>query len=296
MIPLIYALPGNEAFAGALARHLVAETGHIETRTFPDGETYLRLLTEPMERDVILVCTLDRPDAKLAPLIFAADTARSLGARRVGLVAPYLCYLRQDRRFHSGEAITSKSIGCILSASFDWLITVDPHLHRYASLGEVYTLASRVVAAAPCLADWISRNVPNPVLIGPDVESQQWVAQVAEQAGAPWQVLEKERLGDLDVRISLPDPDRLRGRTPVLVDDIISSARTMIAAARHVTDIGCPPPVCLAVHAIFAAESHALLTAAAGRIVTTNTVTHGTNKIDMAADIASSIAGLLREA
>src|SRR3990167_2675660 len=258
MIPLIYALPGNEAFAGALARHLVAETGHIETRTFPDGETYLRLLTEPMERDVILVCTLDRPDAKLAPLIFAADTARSLGARRVGLVAP--------------------------------------HLHRYASLGEVYTLASRVVAAAPCLADWISRNVPNPVLIGPDVESQQWVAQVAEQAGAPWQVLEKERLGDLDVRISLPDPDRLRGRTPVLVDDIISSARTMIAAARHVTDIGCPPPVCLAVHAIFAAESHALLTAAAGRIVTTNTVTHGTNKIDMAADIASSIAGLLREA
>lgn len=82
----------------------------------------------------------------------------------------------------------------------------------------------------------------------------------------------------------------------MLVDDIISSARTMIAAARHVTDIGCPPPVCLAVHAIFAAESHALLTSAAGRIVTTNTVTHETNKIDMAADIATAIAGLLREA
>lgn len=295
MTPLIYALPGNEAFAGAVAGHLAAETGHLETRTFPDGETYLRLLTDPMDREVILVCTLDRPDAKLAPLIFAADTARSLGARRVGLVAPYLCYLRQDRRFHSGEAITSTSFGRILSASFDWLTTVDPHLHRYASLGEVYTLASRVVAAAPRLAYWIARTVPNPVLIGPDAESQQWVAEVAKLAGAPWQVLEKERLGDFDVRISLPEPDRLSGRTPVLVDDIISSAHTMFAAARHVIELGFPPPVCLAVHAIFAAESHVLLASAAGRIVTTNTVTHGTNKIDMAADIASSIAGLLRK-
>ena len=111
----------------------------------------------------------------------------------------------------------------------------------------------------------------------------------------PWQVLEKERFGGFDVRISLPDPDRLMGRTPVLVDDIISSAHTMVAAARHVTELGHPPPVCLAVHAIFAAESHALLTAAAGRIVTTNTVTHRTNKIDMAADIATAIAGLLRK-
>lgn len=295
MIPLIYALPGNEAFAGAVAGHLAAETGHLETRTFPDGETYLRLLTDPMDREVILVCTLDRPDAKLAPLIFAADTARSLGARCVGLVAPYLCYLRQDSRFHSGEAITSTSIGRILSASFDWLITVDPHLHRYASLAEVYTLASRVVAAAPRLADWIACNVPNPVLIGPDVESQQWVAQVAELAGAPWQVLEKERFGDFDVRISLPDPDQLMGRTPVLVDDIISTAHTMVAAVRHVAELGYPPPVCLAVHALFAAESHMLLVSAAGRIVTTNTVTHGTNKIDMAADIATAIAGLLRK-
>lgn len=295
MSPLIYALPGNEAFAGAVAGHLAAETGHIEVRAFPDGETYLRLLTDPMGREVILVCTLDRPDTKLAPLIFAADTARSLGARRVGLVAPYLCYLRQDRRFHPGEAITSTSFGRILSASVDWLITVDPHLHRYASLGEVYALASRVVPAAPRLADWIAGNVNNPVLIGPDIESQQWAGQVAELAGAPWQVLEKERLGDFDVRISLPDPDRLRGRTPVLVDDIISSARTMIAAARHVTELGCPPPVCLAVHAIFAAESHALLAAAAGQIVTTNTVSHGTNKIDMAADIATSVAGLLQK-
>lgn len=292
-VPLIFPMPGNAAFAGALAAKLSAELGEVETRRFPDGETYLRLHTDPAGRDVALVYTLDRPDAKLAPLLFAADAARDLGARRVGLVAPYLSYLRQDRRFQPGEAVTSKSFGRVLSASFDWLATVDPHLHRYGSLGEVYAIPTRTVAAAPRLSDWIARNLPNPVVIGPDAESRQWVSQVAALAGAPWQVLEKQRFGDRDVRVSLPDPDRLAGRMPVLVDDIISSARTMIAAAQHLSAMGCQTPVCLAVHAVFAEDSHALLGAVAGRIVTTNTVVHVTNGIDVALDIATAVADLL---
>lgn len=292
-VPLIFPMPGNAAFAGALAAKLSAKLGEVETRRFPDGETYLRLHTDPAGRDVALVCTLDRPDAKLAPLLFAADAARDLGARRVGLVAPYLSYLRQDRRFQPGEAVTSKSFGRVLSASFDWLATVDPHLHRYGSLGEVYAIPTRTVAAAPRLSDWIARNLPNPVVIGPDAESRQWVSQVAALAGAPWQVLEKQRFGDRDVRVSLPDPDRLAGRMPVLVDDIISSARTMIAAAQHLSAMGCQTPVCLAVHAVFAEDSHALLGAVAGRIVTTNTVVHVTNGIDVALDIATAVADLL---
>lgn len=293
LVPLIYPMPGNEAFARALADRLSADLGTIETRSFPDGETYLRLLTDPTGREVALVCTLDRPDPKLAPLLFAADAARGLGATQVGLVAPYLSYLRQDHRFHSGEAITSVSFGRFLSASFDWLVTVDPHLHRYDSLDAVYAIPSRTVAAAPRLADWIARNVTNPVVIGPDAESRQWVSQVAMLAGAPWQVLEKERLGDLDVRISLPDLDRLAGRMPVLVDDIISSARTMIAASRHLIASGCPPPVCLAVHAIFADDSYALLAEVTRRIVTANTVAHGTNEIDLATDLAAAVMGIL---
>lgn len=293
MTPLLYALPGNEAFVEGLADRLSAEIGEIETRNFPDGETYLRLRTDPAGREVALVCTLDRPDPKLASLLFAADAARDLGARRVGLVAPYLSYLRQDRRFHSGEAVTSASFGRIISAGFDWLVTVDPHLHRYGSLDEVYAIPSHTVAAAPRLAEWIARNVRDPVLIGPDAESRQWVSQVASLAGAPWQVLDKERLGDLDVRVSLPDPESLKGRMPVLVDDIISSARTMIAAAGHLTAIGCPAPICLAVHALFAEGSHALLAAAAGRVVTTNTVAHGTNEIDLATDLADAVASIL---
>jgi ribose-phosphate pyrophosphokinase len=103
--PLLVAMPGNEQLADSLAGKLGFELGHVETRQFPDGETYLRLLTSPQNRAVAVLCTLDHPNDKLLPLLFAAATARDLKASRVGLVSPYLAYMRQDRRFKPGEAV-----------------------------------------------------------------------------------------------------------------------------------------------------------------------------------------------
>lgn len=291
--PLLFAMPGNEDFARLLADRLDAELGEIETRSFPDGETYLRLKADPIGREVALVCTLDRPDGKFLPLLFAAHAARALGASRVGLAAPYLGYLRQDRSFMPGEAVTSATFARMLSSAVDWLVTVDPHLHRYASLDEVYTVPSRAAAAAPLLAGWIEANVATPVLIGPDAESRQWVSEVAGLAGVPFQVLEKQRLGDLQVKVSPPDRDLLSNRTPVLVDDIVSSARTMIEAAVHLRELGCPAPYCVAVHAVFAIDSYTRLSDAAARIVTTNTVPHASNGIDVSALVAASVKEIL---
>ena len=105
--PLIVALPGNEALAQYLAKGLDGEVATTEFRRFPDGESYVRVDTPVEGRSVILACTLDRPDEKFLMLMFAAATVRELGAIRIGLVAPYLCYLRQDKRFRPGEAVTS---------------------------------------------------------------------------------------------------------------------------------------------------------------------------------------------
>lgn len=290
--PLLYALPGNEAFAARLCTALDFDLGEIEHRQFPDGETYLRLGTPPAGRPVGLICTLDRPDAKFLPLVFAAATAKRLGAANVGLVAPYLCYLRQDKEFHQGEAVTSATFGQMLSGVIDWLVTVDPHLHRYASLGEVYTVPSRVVAAAPLLAAWIAANVVDPILIGPDSESKQWVAEVARLASAPFQVLTKERNGDRQVKISTPDARTLRGRSPVLVDDIVSSAQTMIEAARQMASFGGPAPVCVAVHALFAGDSYRKLEGVAAKVATTDTVPHPSNSMGVAPAIGEAVREL----
>lgn len=283
MTPLLLPLPGHEALADALAARAAGSAGRLEVRAFPDDETYLRVDARCEGRSVALVGSLDRPDPRLLPLLFAADTLRELGATRVGLVAPYLAYLRQDRRFQDGEAVTSRIFAALLSSRLDWLVTLDPHLHRFRSLDEIYTIPTRVVHAAPALASWISANVAHPLLVGPDSESRQWVADVADRIGAPHAVARKVRRGDRDVQISLPDLAPHRGRTPIVLDDIVSTARTMIQTVRQLVAAGLPAPVCVGVHGIFAGDAlDALEAAGAARIVTTRSIPHPTNAIEIA--------------
>jgi ribose-phosphate pyrophosphokinase len=142
--PLIVAMPGNETMTRTLAQALRADVGKIELHIFPDRETYLRFVSHLSGRALVIVCTLDRPNDKILPLLFAAAAARELGATAVGLVSPYLAYMRQDRRFKPGEAVTSREVARLLSDAFDWLVTVDPHLHRYGSLVEIYRIPTRV--------------------------------------------------------------------------------------------------------------------------------------------------------
>lgn len=290
----IFAMPGNETFAGSLGSALGADTGALATRHFPDGETYVRLDTPVASLDVVFVCTLDRPDAKALPLLFAADAARDQGARSVGLVTPYLSYMRQDRRFQPGEAISSVTFARLLSGAFDWIVTVDPHLHRRSSMSEIYSVPVGVCHAAPSISAWIKDNVDRPVLIGPDSESEQWVSSVAEDAGAPFTVLEKTRRGDREVDIVVRDIETWRQHQPVLVDDIISSGRTMEVALKQLLAHGLPAPVIVGVHAIFAEDAHArLLAVGAGQVVSTNTVPHVSNAIDLTALVAQSVTETL---
>lgn len=288
-------LPGNDGFASRLAAELKAEQGRMATRHFPDGETYVRLLGDVAQRDVILVCTLDRPDDKTLPLLFAADAARDLGARRVGLLAPYLAYMRQDRRFQPGEAVTSKTFARLLSGAVDWMVTVDPHLHRRASMAEIYTVPVSVCHAAASISAWIKANIHRPVVIGPDSESEQWVASVANDAGSPFTVLEKQRLGDRNVEITVRNIERWRDHRPVLVDDIISSGRTMEVAVKQLIAHGLSAPVIVGVHGIFAEDAYERLKAAgAAEVISTNAVPHVSNAIDLATLVAEPVRDLLQ--
>ena len=200
-----------------------AELGALETRRFPDGESYVRLLSDVAGREVIIVCTLARPDDQVLRLVFAPRVARELGAASLTMVAPYLAYMRQDKRFQPGEAVTSRYLADLLSRVVDPLETVDPQLRRHAALGEIYRIPAVALHAAPLLDDWISRTVEGPVVIGPDVESKQWVADVASRADAPYVVLQTERHGDRSVDVAIPDMAAWRDRQPVLIDDIVSS-------------------------------------------------------------------------
>ena len=292
----IYPWPGQSVLANALAGSLAdldACTAALALHAFPDGETLVEVEPPAAGGDALIACTLDHPDVKTVPLLLAARTLRELGAARVGLVAPYLAYMRQDGRFRPGQALSAHGYAVLLTAHFDGLVTVDPHLHRIRDLAEIYAMPTRVVHAAPALAAWIRDHVRDPLVIGPDGESAQWAADVAARAGAPLIVLGKQRFGDTDVRVSVPDLARWPGRTPVLIDDIISSGRTAVATLAHLRAAGTLPPVCVAVHGLFAGDAlDQLHKAGAARVVTTTSVPHATAQIDISALIAASVRDL----
>jgi ribose-phosphate pyrophosphokinase len=248
-------LPGHEGLAAALASRHAGELGVLEAGRFPDGESHVRIATEVSGRDVAICATLRDPDPQVVPLLLAADAARELGARRVVLVAPYLAYLRQDARFRPGEAVSARSFGRLLSGAVDGLVTVDPHLHRLSSLSEVFTVPALALSAARLLAAWIGREIERPLVVGPDEESRQWAARVAAEAGCPHVVLRKVRHDAHRVEVAGDGLAEHGGRTPVVVDDVVSTGGTVVETLLRLRESGLEGPVVLAVHGIFATNA-----------------------------------------
>lgn len=291
--PVLFSLAPHPMQAGLIAA-LIAEAGVVNRRQFPDGESYLRIDTPVQGRACIVLADLSDPDPTFLPLLFLANTLRELGAASVILIAPYLAYMRQDRRFVEGEAVTSKIFAAEISRCCDALATVDPHLHRYHSLDEIYTIPSRVVQGAPALAAWL-KDQQRILLVGPDEESEQWVSKMAAVGGHPFVVGRKQRFGDRDVKVTLPDLSAYKGYTAVMVDDVISSGQTLLKCADALKAAGIREIHCAAVHGIFADESDKALTGCGVKqIITTNTIPHASNRIDMSGLVAAAVRPFLK--
>lgn len=287
-LPIIFD-PQNHALAPLLCAGLPAESGLLSYRQFPDGESYLRIDTPVKGRHCVVLLEMSNPDQKFLPLSFLASTLRELEAASIGLVAPYLCYMRQDRRFIDGEAISSRIFAELLSKQVDWMVTVDPHLHRYISLDEIYTVPTRVVQGAPVLAEWL-KSETEVFLVGPDLESEQWVAQIAKYSGHPYVIGEKQRLGDREVSVSLPNLSDLNAMTAVIIDDVISSGQTIIECVYTLQSKGVSRINCASVHGIFAGNSDkAILETGVNQLVTTNTIPHYSNELDVSGLLQTSI-------
>jgi ribose-phosphate pyrophosphokinase len=254
----------------------------FEQRSFPDQEVYVRFHEDVKGEDFAIVCSLDRPDAKFLKLYFLARLLKDKGARSLSLIAPYLAYMRQDKEFNPGEAVTSRYFASLLSTCFDDLVTIDPHLHRYKSLSEIYSIPSRCLQAAPEISKWIAQNVSKPLLIGPDEESSQWVEEIAKAAKAPFLVSKKIRHGDKHVEVTVPNLEEWKQHQPVLIDDIVSSARTMIETVLVLKQNRMQAPICIAVHPLFAGNAYEeLMRASPKAVISCNTIVHRSNGIDV---------------
>lgn len=282
MEKILFSFPGNETIGHAVAMQTGMEQGEWVVRHFPDGESYVRVISPVAQKEVIIYCSLHHPDEKIIPLYFLCRAMRENGAVKIVLMAPYLPYLRQDKLFKPGETISSKHFANLISTMVDEVITIEPHLHRWHELSEIYVVPCRVLHVTELVGDYLLQHVSAPVLIGPDAESEQWVSNIARYVNAPFLILNKERMSDNRVKVNMPGISEFGEKTPVLLDDIISTAHTMMETMAGLRKSGFSDPVCIGVHAIFSGYSYdELKHAHAMEIVTCNTILHPSNKIDI---------------
>ncbi len=265
----------------------------IQRHRFPDGE-YKVTLPAKLPEHVVFCQSLDQPNGKLLALLLAAKTARELGAKKLTLVAPYLCYMRQDKAFHPGEAISQTIVGNFLADLFDNVITVDPHLHRIQHLEQAVPAKNAVALSATSLmADFLSERFKDPVLLAPDSEAEQWVSAVATPNHWQYGVCKKIRKGDRHVEITLPEIN-LRGRSVVIVDDVASSGYTLAVATRRCMFKKAKHVDVLVTHALFVNDAKQRLNEAGVRIIwSTDSVSHESNIIPLCSLLKDAVLNLL---
>lgn len=282
--------------ARALARCLDCPSDEIQVHRFPDGESRVCVPTRT-DGHTIVYRSLDYPNDKLIELLLAARTLRETGCRQLTLVAPYLCYMRQDIAFQPGEAVSQRHIGAFLADLFDAVVAVDPHLHRIERLEQAIPLRHAVAAsAAPLFGERLKGRSDSPLLLGPDEESAQWAEVVARQSGLEWAVARKDRRGDREVDIGLPDHLTFAGRSVVLVDDVASTGHTLAAVAGKLYAKGASKVEACIVHALFAGDALQVLRAAGiERIVSSDSIPHLSNGVALAPLLAGIVQGIERE-
>lgn len=288
MAATVHAFPESLGPARQLATRLGLELCGVKTHRFPDGESLVQV--EPRPGVAILFRSLDNPNTKLVELLLAAAALRDNHARQVILVVPYLAYMRQDRAFEPGQAVSQRVIGALLARHFDALLTVDPHLHRVSSLSEVMPgLDALSISAAPVLGGFLEQ-AGDVVLAGPDSESAQWVNAIATPLGLDTIVAEKRRLGDREVELAFSGIAKVAGRPVVLVDDVIASGRTLEVAARSLLDSGATGVEVVTTHCLANREDLARLhRCGIARICSTDSVPGPAAVIPLAGLLADAI-------
>lgn len=290
---IVFALPNSKGLAAGIAKKAGLELGKLDSELFPDGEFHMRFESDVRGRDVVLVQTMHpNPNDSLLELVFAGRTAKDLGAAKVTGVVPYLAYMRQDKRFHPGECVSNHIMAHLLNQSLDRIITVDPHLHRVKNLAELFHIERKKLSANSAIAGFIRKKFSpqSAVIAGPDIESSQWAKSIADSIGFESAIFLKERFSSRHVKINVTRELEWKGKNVIIIDDIISSGHTMIEAVKEIRKRRPVAVHCICVHGIFAERAFKKLKKAGAKtIVSTNSIPHQSNGIDLAGMIAREL-------
>ena len=269
------------ALAKSIAKKINASFSQIGVSKFPDGEVKITIPSSVRGKVVVLVRSLLPANDALIEVIFSAQELRNRGVKKITLVSPYLGYMRQDVAFHRGEVISAQGMARLLSKHVDRIVTIDPHLHRIKALSKVFSISTKTISSVGVISDYIKKKINNVVIVGPDSESSQWDKKVAQLVHAPFIVLNKERKSSYKVKIKFDDRFPVKGRNVVIIDDIISTGRTLLKTINHLKQFKPRGIYCFGVHGLFVGDASSRLVKSGAKIICTNTVPNKFDKIDI---------------
>jgi ribose-phosphate pyrophosphokinase len=268
---LVLVGPGSDHLCPALTAVLAAAITKIAVQRFPDGEANVSVPDAVGGRDVYIVQATGPPvDERLVELALTVDACRRAGAARVTAVVPYFGYARQDRAI-SGGALGARVVADVVSRGVHQVVVVDPH---GGSLPAAFSVPAEVLTAVPAFAAELSGVIPaNGVLVAPDLGAAPLADRYGAALGLPHAIVRKTRVSGSDVRVEEVVGD-VTARCPIVVDDMISTGGTVVAALEAVRARGATgQAIVVATHGLFVGSAPERLAAAGiGLLFSTDTV------------------------
>ena len=267
--------------AARIAGHLDVDLGQVDLRTFADGEVYCRYEESIRGADVFLVQSTAPNDAQgmtpndaLMELLVMIDAAQGASAHRIIAVMPWYGYARQDKKSQPREPISARVVAKALEAvGVDRVLTMDLHSGQVQGFFEVPV---DHMTAMPNLTQYFMDQAFSEeiVIVSPDAGRVKVARNFARKLGVHWAVMEKERPAQQVAEIGYVVGD-VKGKTAVLVDDMIDTAGTLCAAAKTVRDEGAARVIACATHGVFSGPAYERLPyeeSGIERIVVTDTI------------------------
>src|SRR5579875_3626498 len=292
----IFSGSANHQLALDICKHIGVTLGETRMQRFSDGEVYFQLLENVRGADVFVVQPTCYPvDQHLLELLIMIDALKRASAGRITVVVPYYGYARQDRKDRPRVAITSKLVADLLAtAGANRALFVDLHA---AQIQGFFNIPVDHMFASPVLVGYFrDMKLPNLTVVSPDAGGVERARFFAKKLEVPLAIVDKRRT-DINVTEVMNVIGDVRGRTCLILDDIVDTAGTLVKTAEALIEQGAEKVYACASHAVLSGPAvERIANSPLEELVVTNTIPLREDAQKVAKIKVLSIAGLLGRA